>query len=107
MYSIVCSFPDRQGLSPAVVTLQRAASKAATKLIGILKTQRAPSFGLVFELGSVKDKSPSGKFYNCVFKMVGPVEHKPVYEENFAQYRFFMEHGLKVKDLEGAQDDEA
>jgi hypothetical protein len=38
--------------------------------------------------------------------MVGPVEHKPFYEENFAQYRFFMEHGLKVKDLEGVQEDD-
>src|SRR5437763_3948589 len=107
MYSIVCSFPDRQSLSPAVVTLQRAANKVATKLIGILKTQRAPSFGLIFEMASFKDKSSPGKFYNYAFEMVGPVEHKPFYEENFAQYRFFMEHGLKVKDLEGAQEDEA
>ena len=107
MYSIVCSFPDRQSLPPAVVTLQRAANKVATKLIGILKTQRAPSFGLIFEMASFKDKSSPGKFYNYAFEMVGPVEHKPFYEENFAQYRFFMEHGLKVKDLEGAQEDEA
>jgi hypothetical protein len=107
MYSIVCSFPDRQGLPPAVVTLQRAANKVATRLIGILKAQRAPSFGLIFEMASFKDKSPSAKFYNYAFEMVGPVEHKPFYEENFAQYRFFMEHGLKVKDLDGAQEDEA
>jgi hypothetical protein len=106
MYSIVCSFPDRQGLPPVVLTLQRAANKAATKLIGILKMQRAPSFGLIFEMASFKDKSPSGQFYNYAFEMVGPVEHKPFYEENFAQFRFFMEHGLKVKDLERAQDDE-
>ena len=107
MYSIVCSFPDRQGLPPAVLTLQGTANKAATKLISILKVQRAPSFGLIFEMTSFKDKSPSGEFYNYGFEMVGPVEHKPFYEENFAQYRFFMEHGLKVKDLEGAQEDNA
>ena len=107
MYSIVCSFPDRKNSPPAVVTLQRAANKVATKLIGILKDQRAPSFGLVFEMRSFKDKSPSGEFYNYAFEMVGPVEHKPFYEENFAQYRFFMEHGLKVKDLEGVQKDDA
>jgi hypothetical protein len=35
------------------------------------------------------------------------VEDKAFYEENFAQYRFFMEQGLKVKDLEGAQENEA
>jgi len=94
-------------LPPAVVILQRAAIKAATKLISQLKVLRAPSFGVILEMTSFKDKSPSGEFYNYAFEMVGPVEHKPFYEENFAQYRFFMEHGLKVKDLEGAQDDEA
>ena len=105
MYSIVCSFPDRQDSAPAVVTLQRATSKAATNLIGILKGQRAPSFGLIFEMTSFKDKSRSGEFYNYAFEMVGPVEQKPFYEENFAQYRFFIEHGLKVKDLERAQEE--
>ena len=105
MYSVVCSFPDRQDSPPAVVTLQRATSKAATNLIGILKGQRAPSFGLIFEMTSFKDKSRSGEFYNYAFEMVGPVEQKPFYEENFAQYRFFIEHGLKVKDLERAQEE--
>jgi hypothetical protein len=106
IYSIVCSFPDRQGLPPAVVILQRAAIKVATKLIGVLKVQRAPSFGVVFEMASFNDKSPSGKFYNYAFELIGPVEERAVYEENFAQFRFFMEQGLKVKDLEGAQEDE-
>ena len=77
MYSVVCSFPDRQDSPPAVVTLQRATSKAATNLIGILKGQRAPSFGLIFEMTSFKDKSRSGEFYNYAFEMVGPVEQKP------------------------------
>ena len=107
MYSIVCSFPDRQDLPPAVVILQRAAIKVARKLIGKLKVLRAPSFGAILEMTSFKDKSPYGKFYNYAFKLVGPVEDRAFYEKNFAQYRFFIEHGLKVKDLEGAQEDEA
>jgi hypothetical protein len=107
MYSIVCSFPDRQDLPPAVVILQRAALKVATKLIGKLKVLRAPSFGVILEMASFKDESPSGEFYNYAFEIVGPVEDKAFYGENFAQYRFFIEHGLKVKDLEGAQEDEA
>jgi hypothetical protein len=101
MYSIVCSFPDRQDLPPAVVILQRAATRMATKLIGKLKVLRAPSFGVIVEMASVK----SGEFYNYAFELFGPVEDKAFYEENFAQYRFFMERGLKVKDLEGAQED--
>jgi hypothetical protein len=106
MYSIVCSFPDWPDLPPAVVILQHAAIKAATKLIGKLKVLRAPSFGVILEMASVEDKSPSGEFYNYAFDIVGPVENKAFYEENFAQYRFFIEQGLKVKDLEGAQEDQ-
>jgi len=106
MYSIVCSFPDRQDLPPAVVILQRAALKVATKLIGKLKILRAPSFGVMLEMASFKDKSPSGAFYNYAFELVGPVEDRAFYEDNFAQYRFFMQQGLKVKDLEGAQEDD-
>lgn len=105
MYSIVCSFPDRQDLPPAVVLLQRAATKAATKLIGKLKVLRAPSFGVIVEMAAVEAKSPSGDFYKYDFEVAGPVEYKPFYEQNFAQYRFFMQQGLKVKDLEGAQED--
>jgi hypothetical protein len=107
MYSIVCSFPDRKNSPPAVVTLQRAASKVATKLISELKVLRAPSFGVIFEMTSLKAKSQSGEFYNYAFEMIGPVEDRAFYEENFAQFRFFMEQGLKVKDLEGAQEDES
>jgi hypothetical protein len=106
MYSIVCSFPGRRDLPPAVVLLQRRAAKVAAKLLSKLKVLRAPSFGVILEMASVKDKSPSGQFYNYAFELVGPVEDKAFYEENFAQYRFFMQQGLKVKDLDGAQEDE-
>lgn len=105
MYSIVCSFPDRQDLPPAVLTLQRTATKAATKLIGQLKVLRAPSFGVIIEMASSKAKSSSGEFYKYSFEVAGPVEDKVFYEQNFARYRFFMQRGLKVKDLEGAQED--
>jgi Mrp family chromosome partitioning ATPase len=86
-----------------VVTLQRAAAKAATKLIGKLKVLRAPSFGVIVEMASFKGKSDD--FYNYAFEVVGPVEDRAFYEENFAQYRFFMQQGLKVKDLEDVQED--
>jgi hypothetical protein len=104
MYSIVCSFPGRRDF-PAVLTLQGRATKAANKLIGKLKVLRAPSFGVIMQVASFKDKSPSGEFYNYAFEVVGPVENKAFYEGNFAQYRFFMEHGLKVKDMESVQQD--
>jgi hypothetical protein len=56
-------------------------------------------------MASFKDKSASGEFYNYAFEVVGPVENKAFYEENFAQYRFFVEHGLRVKDIEGLQEE--
>jgi hypothetical protein len=105
MYSIVCSFPDQQDLPPAVVILQRTAVKVATKLIDQLKVLRAPSFGVILEMSSLKEKSPSGEIYNYAFEIGGPVEDKAFYGRNFAQYRRLIERGLKVKDLEGAQED--
>jgi hypothetical protein len=105
MYSVVCSFPDRPDWPPAVVILQGRASKAATNLIGQLKVLRAPSFGVIVEMTSCEAKSPSGDCYNYAFAVAGPVEDKTFYEQNFARFRFFMQQGLKVKDLEGAQED--
>jgi hypothetical protein len=105
MYCIVCSFPDRQDWPPAVVTLQRRATKVATKLIDQLKVLRAPSFGVILKMASFKDQSLPGEFYNYAFELDGPLEDKSVYEENFARYRFFIEHGLQVKDLVGAQEE--
>jgi Mrp family chromosome partitioning ATPase len=87
------------------MTLQRGAARAATKLIGKLKVLRAPSFGVIVEMASFERKSPSGDVYDYAFEVVSPVEDKVFYEENFARYRFFMRHGLKVKDLEGAQEE--
>jgi Mrp family chromosome partitioning ATPase len=90
-----------------VLTLQWAATRAATDLIRKLKVLRAPSFGVIVEMSSFKDKSASGEFYNYAFQVVGPLENRAFYEENFAQYRFFIEHGLRVKDMASLQEDEA
>jgi Mrp family chromosome partitioning ATPase len=106
MYSILCSFPDRKAF-PAVLTLQGTATKAATRLISKLRSLRAPSFGVVVEMTSSKSKTPSVQSYNYAFEVVGPVENRAFYEENFAQYRFFIEQGLKVRDMESVQKDEA
>ena len=105
MYSVVCSFPDRRDVPPAVVILQGTNAKAATQLIGKLKILRAPSFGVMAEMAALKAKSSSGELYKYAFEVVGPVEDRAFYERNFAQYRFFAERGLKVQDLEGAQQD--
>ena len=74
-------------------------------MIGQLKVLRAPSFGVILEMASFRDESSSGEFYNYAFEIAGPVEDKAFYGKNFAQYRRLIERGLKVKDLEGAQED--
>jgi len=105
MYNIVVAFPDDPDMPPAVVTLQRAAIKVARKFIGKLKITRAPSFGLIFNMKSVEDSSPSGKFYNFAFASDGMVEDKAIYDRNYEMYQFFEKQGVSVKDLESAQDD--
>ena len=106
MYNVVVSFPDDPDMPPAVVTLQRAAIRVARKFIGKLKITRAPSFGLIFKMSSTEDRNAAGqKFYNFAFSSDGMVEDKQVFERNLEMYKFFEKQGVRVKDLESAQDD--
>lgn len=107
MYNLVVTLPDIPDLPPAVVTLQRASISVARRFIGKLKISRAPSFGLVFTMSSFKDKNDAGQdFYNYQFRAAGMVEDKTVYEQNYEYYNFFRTQGVKVKDIEGVQDDD-
>lgn len=106
MYNVVVSFPDEPDMPPAVVTLQRAAIRVARKFIGKLKITRAPSFGLIFKMSSIEDRNAaSQKFFNFAFTSDGMVEDKTIFERNLEMYKFFEKQGVRVKDLESAQDD--
>lgn len=106
MYNVVLTFPDRPDTPPAVVTLQRSAIRVARRFIGKLKITRAPSFGLIFEMSSVKDKNAAGETYNnFAFKGDGVVMDKRVFDANYELYQYFKTQGIQVKDLESAQDD--
>lgn len=106
MYNIVVTFPDNPDVPPAVLTLQRSAIRVARRFIGKLKITRAPSFGLIFEMSSVKDKNANGEtFHNYAFKGDGFVTDKKVFDGNFELYKYFKTQGIQVKDLESAQDD--
>lgn len=104
MYCMVVTFPDHSDLPPAVVTLQRAAIKVARRFIGKMKITRAPSFGLVFEMKSTREKGTEGDFYNYAFTGKGLLEDEDTYRQNYELYLYFKAEGVKVKDLEGAQD---
>lgn len=106
MYNIVVTFPENPDVPPAVLTLQRSAIRVARRFIGKLKITRAPSFGLIFEMSSVKDKNAAGEnYYNYAFKGDGFVTDKKMFDANFDLYKYFKTQGIQVKDLESAQDD--
>ena len=106
MYNVAVALVDHPELPPAVVTLQRAAIKVARRFLGKMKITRAPSFGLIFTMKSVKDQSPAGEFFNYQFAAAGLVEDKKTYDRNKDYYAFFKSQGLNVKDLETAQEDD-
>lgn len=108
MYNMVIGFPDEPDLPPAVVTLQRSSIRVARKFIGKMKITRAPSFGLIFQMRAVEDINAAGqKFYNYNFTAGGMVTDKAEYDNNFSMYNYFRDQGVKVKDMEGLQDDPA
>ena len=108
MYNIAVLMPDHPELSPAVVTLQRSAIKVARKFVGKIMLAQVPSFGLVFKMTGYKDQNQAGQeFYNFRFTSDGLVTDEATFASAKAMYETFAKTGLKVKDIEGVQDDEA
>ncbi len=108
MYVFAVTFPDMPEMPPAVITLQRSQIKVARRFIGKLKITQAPSFGQIYKMSSFEDtNAASQKFYNFSFAKDGLIENRDLYESNFGFYKFFKAQGVQVKDLEGAQGDEA
>lgn len=106
MYNIVCCLPSLPDIGPVVVTLQRSAVRAAKKLMGKIKLSRAPSYGMVFSMESMKDTNSNNQsFYNYKFTSKGFVANKDLFEEYRRTYEQFKELGLQVRDMEGLQDE--
>jgi hypothetical protein len=107
MYNLVCVMPEHPELSPAVVTLQRSAIKVARKLMGKLKIAQAPVFGLKFTMDSVKDQnSQNQEFWNYRFTANGFVEDEKTFNACKEMYERFKAQGVKIRDIEGLQDDQ-
>lgn len=106
MFNVVITLPDYPDLPPAVLTLQRASIKVARRFLGKLKITRAPSFGLIFEMAATEDHNNAGqKFWNYSFKAAGMIQEKDEYDRNFEYYKYFKEQGVRIRDIEGTQDD--
>lgn len=107
MFNMVVTFPDDPELPPAVVTLQRSAVTVGKKLMGKLKITRAPSFGLIFKMGSVNETNKAGQGYlNYAFVGDGVVTDEAFYRSNFEYYKLFKAQGVQIKDMEGLQSED-
>lgn len=109
MYNFVVVLPDFPELGPMVLTMQRGGAKIGAKFSTRLKygSDDAPTFGQIFELTPKMDNTGSGDFYNIGFDLVGYVEDATAYATYRSLYERFKSVGVKIRDLEGAQDDDA
>lgn len=106
MYSFVLAFPDHPDLMPAVLSFQRSSIKVGRRFNTKLKTIRAPMFGLIFEISSMKDTNPNGdSFQNIQITGAGLVGDETAYKNYKGLHESFASKGLAIKDLENAQDD--
>ena len=104
MFNVVCHLPDYPGLSPAVITLQRASVKVANKLMSALMISEAPIFGTQFNCLAVADTNNAGQdFLNYKFKMDGFVEDEELFNKLEKLHEQFESMGVKIKDEEGLQ----
>ena len=107
MYNCVVVMPEHPEVGPAVVTLQRAGVKVARKLMGKLKIAQAPSFGLQFIMSSFHDTNPQNQdFWNYKFTADGFVADEKDFNAYKALYENFKKLGVKVRDVEGLQQDD-
>ncbi len=106
MINILAYLIDYPALSPCVITLQRSSIRIGRKLLSKLKLTQAPIFGCQFCLSSVVDQNQTGdKFFNYSFQADGFVQNEADFVAFHQMHKRFSSEGVKIKDLEGMQDD--
>lgn len=104
MYNFLLYFIDYPDLMPAVFSFQRSSISVARKFNSRLKTQRAPMFGLIYELGSgTAQNNSSQSYFVPTMKGAGFVEDTDIYAAVKEMNRQFTEAGLNIRDLESVQ----
>lgn len=98
-YRLLVAFPDHPEIGLAVLTCQRASIRPAKKLLTSIRMSGAPSYGLIYKLGSKSEEGPEGPFMNYTFTGDGFVP-----EEDYAQYEKYFE-SFKGKDFHGKGED--
>lgn len=108
MYNFVFAFPDYPDLIPAVFSFQRGSIRAGRKLNTKLKTVRAPIYGVMMEMDSEVDKNSRNQdYYVPVVTAKGLLTDGNLYSEYKTYYEGLRSDGLKIKDIESAQDEAA
>jgi len=103
MYNFLLTFPEMPDVPPAVLTLQRTSAKVARKLLGRMKVMRAPSYGIVLEIGSEGDSNSVGqKFQNVVIKPVGYVTDQRTFAAGKSLYESVRKTGINIREEQEA-----
>lgn len=102
---IVVAIEEYPELSPVALMMQRSALPIARRLKGKLKVSQAPMYGTKFKMTSFDDEGAGGKFKNFRFTADGFVEDKKLFDSYEAMFENFEREGVKIKDLENAQDE--
>ena len=106
IYNVVVVFLDYMEISPVVLPMQRSQIRVARKFVSKIKMQRAPSFGQVYEMNTFLDRNNMNQeFWNYTFKASGVLADETTYSAMKEWYEQFKASGVKVRDVEGLQDD--
>lgn len=106
MYNVVARLPEFPEIGPAVITFQRTGVPTARKFMGKLKLSQAPSFGQQFEMSSAPETNGADQTYLVPkVALAGFVQDPAQFKEYQELYEVFKKEGLKIKDIEGAQED--
>src|SRR5208282_239301 len=122
MYNILLAFPANEGISPAVLTLQRTGEKVAKALHMKLRNTNRPIFQCVVRFTTFLDHGGGNEFYNVNTELAGIFGLKRLWcardkepwtfgsEEQYENYKALYEtisrEGLDVRDEEGLQESE-
>ena len=104
-FVLVCAFPTKPEMTPSVLLLQRTSIRAARKLMGKLKISQAPAYGQLFTLSSVIEQTGQNTYWTPKFISAGFVGDQEQYNTYKTLYEQFKKLGVKVRDIEAAQED--
>lgn len=106
MWNYVVVLPDFPELGPMVLTFQRGMARIGANFSSKVKfADGAPSFGQIFKMTSKMDNSGAGDYFSLTMERDSYVSDPQQYASYKALYEQFSKDGVKIRDLEGAQDD--